>query len=40
MFDTLKANQGKKEYNPVYLMVDSGPAVTSSRSASSRVSAV
>ncbi|MGH7941889.1 MAG: DNA-directed RNA polymerase subunit beta' [Limisphaerales bacterium] len=24
MFDTLKANQGKKEYNPVYLMVDSG----------------
>jgi len=24
MFDTLKANQGKKEFNPVYLMVDSG----------------
>src|SRR5271169_4255632 len=24
MFDTLKANQGKKEYNPVWLMVDSG----------------
>jgi DNA-directed RNA polymerase subunit beta' len=24
MFDTLKKNQGKKEYNPVYLMVDSG----------------
>ncbi len=24
MFDTLKANQGKKEYNPVHLMVDSG----------------
>jgi DNA-directed RNA polymerase subunit beta' len=24
MFRTLEANQGKKEYNPVYLMVDSG----------------
>ena len=24
MFKTLKPNQGKKEYNPVYLMVDSG----------------
>jgi DNA-directed RNA polymerase subunit beta' len=24
MFDTLKQNQGKKEFNPVYLMVDSG----------------
>ncbi|MDR3402800.1 MAG: DNA-directed RNA polymerase subunit beta', partial [Chthoniobacter sp.] len=24
MFKTLEANQGKKEYNPVYLMVDSG----------------
>ena len=24
MFSTLEANQGKKEYNPVYLMVDSG----------------
>jgi len=24
MFDTLKANQGKKEFNPVFLMVDSG----------------
>ena len=24
MLDTLKANQGKKEYNPVFLMVDSG----------------
>jgi DNA-directed RNA polymerase subunit beta' len=24
MFDTLKKNQGKKEYNPVFLMVDSG----------------
>src|SRR5208337_3014998 len=24
MFDTLKANQGKKEFNPVHLMVDSG----------------
>ena len=24
MFDTLKNNQGKKEFNPVYLMVDSG----------------
>ena len=24
MFDTLKANQGKREFNPVYLMVDSG----------------
>jgi DNA-directed RNA polymerase subunit beta' len=24
MFDTLKKNQGKKEYNPLYLMVDSG----------------
>jgi DNA-directed RNA polymerase subunit beta' len=24
MLETLKANQGKKEYNPVYLMVDSG----------------
>jgi DNA-directed RNA polymerase subunit beta' len=24
MFETLKQNQGKKEYNPVYLMVDSG----------------
>ncbi len=24
MFDTLKSNQGKREFNPVYLMVDSG----------------
>jgi len=24
MFRTLEANQGKKEFNPVYLMVDSG----------------
>jgi len=24
MFKTLEQNQGKKEYNPVYLMVDSG----------------
>jgi DNA-directed RNA polymerase subunit beta' len=24
MFDTLKANRGKKEFNPVHLMVDSG----------------
>ena len=24
MFETLKQNQGKKEFNPVYLMVDSG----------------
>jgi len=24
MFKTLEANQGKREYNPVWLMVDSG----------------
>jgi DNA-directed RNA polymerase subunit beta' len=31
MLDTLKRNQGKSEYNPVSLMVDSGARVTNSR---------
>jgi len=39
MLDTLKHNQGKKEYNPVSLMVDSALVATNSRCASSPVSA-
>jgi len=35
VFAKLESNDGKPEINPVYIMMDSGPAATSSRSASS-----
>ncbi len=39
MFQTLEHNQGKKEYNPVYLMVDSGARGNRQQVASSPVCA-